>query len=373
MLSDPGFRELISLPLSASVLQGLSRAGYTIVSEAAGLSDERMASICGVDLDAARTALRVIRRYYDLTCDRPVGLPSCLIEMPTAYDLLMGSESNETGVPCPNAVVSMCRSLDDILGGGFPTMKLTEVCGEPGVGKTQICIQLSLNVQLPHWFGGMDGEAVFVDTEGNFVPRRARQMAEALVEHCRRHLVMTADAVPSELDRDEHCPSVDSLLSGIHYIRATDHVELLAACQRLHQFCESHPKVRLIVVDSIALPFRYDFDDIPQRNRMLVCIAQCLLKVAGHQNAAVVLTNQVTTRMHSKLSDGPSGSTSHLVPALGESWGHVCSVRVFLTRLADSTRHIKLLKHPGRPPATGTYQITVNLTCTLHMVSYILA
>lgn len=46
-------------------------------------------------------------------------------------------------------------------------------------------------------------------------------------------------------------------------------------------------QIRLIVVDSIALPFRYDFDDIPQRNRLLASVTQMLLRVAGRQQAAV--------------------------------------------------------------------------------------
>lgn len=44
MLSDPGFRELVSLPLSSAVLQGLARAGYTCVSEVADLEPGQLAS-----------------------------------------------------------------------------------------------------------------------------------------------------------------------------------------------------------------------------------------------------------------------------------------------------------------------------------------
>lgn len=46
-------------------------------------------------------------------------------------------------------------------------------------------------------------------------------------------------------------------------------------------------QVRLVVVDSIALPFRYDFDDIPTRNRLLVGLSQGLLRLADRQRAAV--------------------------------------------------------------------------------------
>ncbi|VDQ13772.1 unnamed protein product, partial [Trichobilharzia regenti] len=44
MLSDPGFRELISLPLSPTVLNGLTRAGFNCISEIVGLSVDRIVS-----------------------------------------------------------------------------------------------------------------------------------------------------------------------------------------------------------------------------------------------------------------------------------------------------------------------------------------
>ena len=45
-------------------------------------------------------------------------------------------------------------------------------------------LQACLTVQVPQWCGGLAGEAVFIDTEGNFMPQRLRQMAVELVHHC---------------------------------------------------------------------------------------------------------------------------------------------------------------------------------------------
>lgn len=35
-------------------------------------------------------------------------------------------------------IVTFCAKVDAMLGGGIPLAKITEVCGPPGVGKTQI-------------------------------------------------------------------------------------------------------------------------------------------------------------------------------------------------------------------------------------------
>lgn len=49
-----------------------------------------------------------------------------------------------------------CHLLDEVLSGGMPTFGITEVFGEAGSGKTQLCLQLALTAQLPVELGGLD-------------------------------------------------------------------------------------------------------------------------------------------------------------------------------------------------------------------------
>ncbi|MHA1688977.1 MAG: helix-hairpin-helix domain-containing protein, partial [Promethearchaeota archaeon] len=72
------------------------------------------------------------------------------------------------------------QELDNVLGGGIETGSLTELFGEFRTGKTQIMHQLCVNVQLPREKGGLEGSALYIDTEGTFRPERIIQMAEAL-------------------------------------------------------------------------------------------------------------------------------------------------------------------------------------------------
>jgi RecA/RadA recombinase len=82
--------------------------------------------------------------------------------------------------------------------------------GVPGIGKTQIGIQLACNAQTPATFGGADGHAIYIgigtiprlllryidchciiiqlvpiDTEGSFLPERAQSIAQGLIDHLR--------------------------------------------------------------------------------------------------------------------------------------------------------------------------------------------
>ncbi len=51
--------------------------------------------------------------------------------------------------PTPRRLTLGCSVLDRAMGGGLLTRGITEVFGESGVGKTQLCLQLCLTAQLP--------------------------------------------------------------------------------------------------------------------------------------------------------------------------------------------------------------------------------
>ena len=59
------------------------------------------------------------------------------------------------------------RALDELLGGGLETQTITEFYGEYGSGKSQMCHQLCVNVQLPQDGGGLEAGALYIDTENS--------------------------------------------------------------------------------------------------------------------------------------------------------------------------------------------------------------
>eukprot|EP00750_Incisomonas_marina_P016963 INCI19695.1.p1 GENE.INCI19695.1~~INCI19695.1.p1 ORF type:complete len:473 (-),score=66.33 INCI19695.1:406-1824(-) len=272
----------------------------------------------------------------------------------TALDMFAKGRSSR-------GVVSFCRSLDKLVGGGhgFPCGEITEICGQPGIGKTQLAIQVAVDALIPRAFGGVGGSAVYIDTEGSFVVERVRQMAKALVADLHRKLGNCRSSVGSgggaspdgsqgrstdsssspassaspaakstkgayeERAAALHSLTVDHILRNIHYFRVYNHSEQLGLINCLDKFLVAHPSVKVVVVDSISAHFRRRFDDMALRTRLLAGMGQKLHLCANHHAVAIVLTNQVTTKV---LRGG--GST--LVPALGTSWGHTCTNRLLL-------------------------------------------
>ncbi|XP_069827320.1 DNA repair protein RAD51 homolog 3 isoform X2 [Dendropsophus ebraccatus] len=244
------------------------------------------------------------------------------------------------------SIVTFCSALDEMLGGGVPLTKVTEICGPPGVGKTQLCMQLAVDVQIPECFGGVDGETVYIDTENSFLLDRLVDIANACVLHC--------DLITQAHKQDDQKIAMQrftlhNILSQIHYFSCHNYSELLAQILVLPDFITQHSKVRLVIIDSIAFPFRHSFDDLSLRTRLLNTLAQQLIDIANQHRLAVVITNQMTTRIGS--------NESQLVPALGESWGHASTNRIIL-QWERSQRLAALYKSPNQKDSTVQFQIT---------------
>ncbi|XP_019348884.2 DNA repair protein RAD51 homolog 3 isoform X2 [Alligator mississippiensis] len=325
-------RDLGSLPLAPALRARLVGAGFSTAQELLEVGPCELSKEIGISNEEALETLQVIRQECDSDAARMGGDPTSLRTC-TALELLEQEQAQ-------GFVVTFCSVLDDILGGGVQLTKITEICGAPGVGKTQLCMQLAVDVQIPECFGGLAGEAVYIDTEGSFMVERVADIATACVQHCQ----LIAEAHQEE---DHHKAletfSLESILSHIYYFRCHDYTELLAQIYLLPDFLSEHSKVRLVAVDGIAFPFRHDFEDLSLRTRLLNGLAQQLISIANDHKLAVILTNQMTTRI------GQSQST--LVPALGESWGHAATIRLIL-HWDNNQRLATLYKSPSQKEST---------------------
>ena len=282
------------------------------------------------------------------------------------------------------------------------------------MGKTQLCMQLVLNVQIPKELGGVDGTAAYIDAEGSMVPARLEEMAVAL----HRHLQGMTKRLPANgalLSRVSSL-SPSTLLSNVAMSRVTELGEQMAVIAGMHRYLERHRNVRLVILDSVAFHFRYgDSEDINSRARILQNLSLTLHRIAADYNVAVVVVNQMTTKfggggsggaaakawaMHTEQQHeevgytgghgrgglsvdgadadaaslslvhagssssgsggggGDSSSDAQMVPALGETWAHACTNRVILRWDNAGVRTAQLVKSPSRPPGLAKYAVT---------------
>uniref|UniRef100_A0A8C9UUQ1 DNA repair protein RAD51 homolog 3 n=1 Tax=Spermophilus dauricus TaxID=99837 RepID=A0A8C9UUQ1_SPEDA len=331
-------RDLVSFPLSPAVRVKLVSAGFQNAEELLEVKPSELSKEVGISKEEALETLQIIRRECLTNKPKYAGAPESGRKC-TALELL---EQEQT----QGFIITFCSALDNILGGGVPLMKTTEICGAPGVGKTQLCMQLAIDVQIPECFGGVAGEAVFIDTEGSFMVDRVVDLAIACIQHL--HLI-AGTHMEEEHERALKDFTLENILSHIYYFRCHDYTELLAQVYLLPDFLSGHSKVRLVIVDGIAFPFRHDIDDLSLRTRLLNGLAQQMISLANNHRLAVILTNQMTTKIDK--------NQALLVPALGESWGHAATIRLIF-QWDRMQRLATLYKSPSQKESTVQFQIT---------------
>lgn len=325
-------QSIVSLPLPPELRSKLLSAGFRTTADLAQISPVSLSKEAQISAEEALEVLKVSTSKYLDGWNRSAVV--------SATDLFKVQTTAKR-------IITFCSELDGILGGGVCSGQVTEFCGVPGIGKTQLGMQLAVDVQIPVAFGGVGGKAVYVDTEGSFMVDRAADIAAATVNHIRL-MAQRRPHLAAELEAMDL--TVDSMLDGIYYFRIHDSIEQVALVNMLDQFLQVHPEVKVIIIDSITFHFRQDFKDMAHRTRVLTQMAQDLMAVAERHALAVVMMNQVTTKVMDEQD-------SKLIPALGESWGHAATTRVILY-WRDNERYAHVYKSPCLPPSTAHYLVT---------------
>ncbi|MBA0796394.1 hypothetical protein Gohar_007165 [Gossypium harknessii] len=367
--------EIWRLPISASQRGKLISAGYISLSSLSSISSSDLARELKVSESEAMNILKVASHSRgsetsNASCSIVEGAQS-------AWDMLHDEESLMH-------ITTSSADLDNILGGGIHCKEVTEIGwsslslivnsvlkyklttafgsesiifmligGVPGIGKTQLGIQIAVNVQIPNDFGGLGGKAIYIDTEGSFMVERAFQIAEACIEDMSEYnRFLRKDFQECKI---KILPQ--DILENIFYFRICSYTEQIALINYLDKFLSEHKdvdmslwsQVKVIVVDSVTFHFRQDFDDMALRTRVLSGMALKLMNLAKRFSLAVVLLNQVTTK-HTEAS-------FQLALALGDSWSHTCTNRIVLYWNGNE-RYAYIDKSPSLRSASAAYSVT---------------
>ncbi|KAG8391649.1 hypothetical protein BUALT_Bualt01G0209300 [Buddleja alternifolia] len=329
--------EVSSLPISASQRGKLISAGYSSLSSLSSVSPSHLARDLKIPENEAVEILKVASRRSG--SDKiENGSHVIMNGAQTAWDMLHEEESSI-------CITTSCSDLDEILGGGIRSKEVTEIGGVPGIGKTQIGIQLAVNIQIPADYGGLGGKAIYIDTEGSFMVERALQIAEACAEDMLEYNSLLRK------DSQSHQANIEpkAFLDNIFYFRICTYTEQIAVINYLEKFVFEHKDVKIVIIDSISFHFRQDFEDMALRTRLLSGMALKLMKLAKKFNLAVVLLNQVTT----KYNEG----SFQLTLALGDSWSHASTNRIILYWNGNA-RYAYIDKSPSMRSASSPYAVT---------------
>lgn len=225
------------------------------------------------------------------------------------------------------------KNIDSLLAGGLETMTITEFFGEYGTGKSQMCHQLCVNVQLPFEQGGLDGSALYIDTENTFRPERISAMA--------KHL---------NLDPDE-------VLKKIVIAEAYNSDHQILILERSDKIIKEN-NVKLLVVDSVTSHFRSEYlgrEHLVMRQQKLNSHLHKLERLAVAFNLVAVVTNQVMARPDEFFGLGAYPVGGHII-------GHRSHNRIFIRKAPGKRglRIARLVVSLDRPEGEALFEISEN-------------
>ncbi|XP_044581151.1 DNA repair protein RAD51 homolog 1-like isoform X3 [Cotesia glomerata] len=217
---------------------------------------------------------------------------------------------------------SSSKLLDKILDGGFQCGTITELCGAQGSGKTQICFQACLHVQLSRELGGLNGRALYIDTRNAFSLQRINDLIEGYKKLYPRLKI-----------------SNDLMAQNIQIATLGKLEELSTTIEKLKNTLVNQTKnnlIRLIIIDSLSFLIM-SVEEPSLRVRLYLNILDELQKLASKYNIAVIVVNELVTQINlkGKIIFDSAG---------GQSVSSRFFKRLQLTRTASSKFAVKLLK-----------------------------
>ena len=149
-------------------------------------------------------------------------------------------------------ISSGSETLDTLLGGGIRSGMITDVYGESGSGKTQLCFTLAVNCIKN------GGKVMFVDTAGTFRPERIMEIG-----------------------------GLWDVLEKITYLRALVTADQINAIQNI---ADLDPQ--LVIIDTVTGLFSVEYSG-PSRHLAVMKHLRSLAMAAMASRCAVVVTNMV--------------------------------------------------------------------------------
>lgn len=208
-------------------------------------------------------------------------------------------------------------AIDSLLGGGVRAGMVTDIYGESGSGKSQLCFTLCANCVKD------GGRAVFIDTAGTFRPER----------------IVEISGSPDALEK-------------ITFVRALNTLDQINAINRVLDISP-----QLVVVDTLTSLFSAEYSG-PARHLAVMKHLHQLALFAINSDCAVVVTNMVRTAPITVVDQAGRNVAQAVVPSqqreyLGSSvsiYSHI-KMKLEIVDASKSVFRALLVQPAGKEPA----------------------
>ncbi|MEM3237307.1 MAG: DNA repair and recombination protein RadB [Thermoplasmata archaeon] len=196
-----------------------------------------------------------------------------------------------------------CDAFDQLLNGGIEKGHITEIFGEGGSGKTNICIETAITESKK------GNKVVYVDTEGISAER----------------LYQILNNAPEET------------LKNIYFFRSYSIEDQEEMMSKAISLIEEQKDISLIIVDSLTEFYRAELSNGTSTKAKLFLSKELtnLSKISKKRNVAVLVTNQVYLDINTK----------DIMPLGGYILNHIAKTIILLRKVGRGKREAILQKH----------------------------
>uniref|UniRef100_A0A3B3I6V5 RecA family profile 1 domain-containing protein n=1 Tax=Oryzias latipes TaxID=8090 RepID=A0A3B3I6V5_ORYLA len=191
--------------------------------------------------------------------------------------------------------------------------EVVELCGAEGTGKTELLYHLLCRCVLPEAAGGLEVDALFVDTDYSLDMLRLVSILDSRL----------SSALRSSLSRllVVHCSSSSQLLLTLHYLETT---------------LNSRPSLALLLIDSISAFYWLDRCEggasISRQEEKLSKCAELLGRLLRDYKFTIFATCHTIRRSCSGLAASRSSTLEADRPYLCRPWQRLVTHRVLCSR-----------------------------------------
>ena len=227
--------------------------------------------------------------------------------------------------------------IPELGNGGVRIGETYEFFGAFRSGKSQVCHQLAVTVQLPESFGGLEKKAIYIDSEGTFSTARVIQIASKLKE---------------KFGWDK---SLQSILGDVVYSRVKNSDIQQAVVLKLHEILgNSSEDYGVIFVDSVSAHFRAEYagrGTLAERQQVLNTHLNALHRLADTYEVAVIVTNQVQSNPAQFFGDPTN-------PVGGNIMGHWAGTRFYMRKSKGEKRVVRVFDSPVLPEIEAVFALS---------------
>lgn len=288
------------------------------------------------------TPIRELEEKYGITENAAKKYKASLVELRGGIDFINAFEIMEKQKDAPAftygiKALDALTTIEELGVSGVRLGETIELFGPFRSGKSQLCHQLCVTVQLPQELGGAGKKAVFIDTEGTFSPSRIKAIHAKLQK---------------ELGWEK---KFEDVLRDITYARAYNSDHQMSLVERLLElFYHQKDEYGFVAIDSATAHFRAEYagrGTLAERQQTINYHLGILGRLADTYNVAVAITNQVQSNPAAFFGDPTQAIGGNIL-------GHWAITRFYLRKSKGEKRIIRVYDSPYLPETEAVFAIT---------------